>query len=229
MALSFVDYANYALKLLYPPRCIFCGEIISIRKEPEICDECSGKLPFIGKNIGIRGDDRFDSLSILFSYEGIVKTSLQNYKFHDKPAYFRTYALLLAERIGKDLDTERIDMLMAVPLHRSRLLVRGYNQSRLISRYIGRKIEKPDMTRLIIRARKTEIQSKLAGVQREDNVRGAFTVKHREKIAGKTVLIIDDILTTGSTINECCRVLKEAGAQEVHAAAVASGRVELQG
>jgi competence protein ComFC len=219
---------NYALKLLYPPRCVFCGEIISIRKEPEICNNCIKDISFFGRSTNVRREDRFDSLSVLFSYEGIIKKSLQNFKFHDKPAYFRAYASLLVERIRKDTNLDKVDMLMAVPLHRSRLISRGYNQSRLISRYIARQTGKPDMSKIIVRTRKTEVQSKVAGPHREANVLNAFRVKCNDRIKGKTILIIDDILTTGSTINECCRVLKEAGAKTVHAAVVASGRANFE-
>ena len=215
---------SQALKLFYPPRCVFCEEIVDIRKTPEICDECSRKLPRRERGLGIRRSDRFDSLSVLYPYEGIVKESITRYKFQDKSSYFRTYAALLKDKISENVDIETVDAIMSVPLHRSKKLSRGYNQAQLISRQLAYLTKKQDISNLLIRIIKTESQSGLEGEKREGNVRGAFEVRHSERISGKTVLLIDDILTTGSTINECCRVLKEAGVRVVHAAVIASGR-----
>ena len=215
---------SQALKLFYPPRCVFCGEIVHIRKTPEICDGCSRKLPRSDRGLGIRRSDRFDSLSVIYPYEGIVKESITRYKFQDKSSYFRTYAALLKDKITENIDLEKIDAVMSVPLHRSKKLSRGYNQAQLISRRLAYLMKKQDISNLLTRIIKTESQSGLEGEKREDNVRGAFEVRHPERLSGKSVLLVDDILTTGSTINECCRILKAAGVRAVHAAVIASGR-----
>lgn len=212
------------LKLLYPPRCVFCGGIIHIDKVPEICDKCRDKLPQIKRGPGIRRSDRFESLNVLYPYEGIVKESITRFKFHDKPSYFRTYAALLKDRISENIDFDTIDAIASVPLHSSKKLSRGYNQAQLISRRLAYLMKKPDLSKLLVRIKKTESQSKLEGENRKTNVRGAFEVRHPDRLTGMTILLVDDILTTGSTINECCRVLKAAGVPAIHAAVIASGR-----
>lgn len=115
---------------------------------------------------------------------------------------------------------------MSVPLHRRRKIRRGYNQSLLISERVAGKLNKPDISRLLLRTKNTEAQSGLEGDKRSSNVKNAFKVKDAGCLKNSTILLIDDILTTGSTINECCKVLKEAGAAKVHAAAAASGRIQ---
>jgi competence protein ComFC len=203
----------------------------------DICSPCHAKLPFTEETlIGMSGEiGRYDNTKniglnncdyaiCLWKYTGMVKDSLIRFKFYNKPSYYRTYAKLLAERIKKLTDAESFDMIISVPLHKMKELARGYNQAYIIAKSLSRELDIPEMSYLLERTRHTDTQSLLDRNDRQNNVKGAFKVANTEKLMGKTILLVDDILTTGFTMNECGRVLKEAGAVSVVAATMATGR-----
>ncbi|MGE5614010.1 MAG: ComF family protein [Bacillota bacterium] len=165
-----------------------------------------------------------DGAISVFHYTGMVKESLIRFKFYNKPSYYRTYARLIADRLSKITGKEQYDIVMSVPLHRHKEFSRGYNQAYLISRALSRELGLPEASRLLRRYRYTENQSLLDKQKRHQNVKGAFDVLSPRKVNGKSILLVDDILTTGSTLEECSRMLKLAGAKKVTAAVVATGR-----
>ena len=124
----------------------------------------------------------------------------------------------------KQAGLEKIDGVLSVPLHKRRKTERGYNQSFLISRMLSGKMKVPEMSRLLIRVRNTESQSLLSQKGRSENMKGAFRVSNPFKIRGKNILLVDDVVTTGNTLNECTKMLKDAGAGKIYAAVVASAR-----
>lgn len=214
------------IKLLYPAKCVFCSEIITSRRSKDICEDCYAKLPHIGWRGEISRSDRFDTLTVLFPYNEMIKDSLTRFKFHGKQSYFRTYADLMHEKLSELINTDEIDYVMSVPLHRRRKIKRGYNQSQLISERVADKLGKPDISKLLLRTRNTEAQSGLEKDKRNENVKNAFRVRDSDLLKGSIILLIDDIITTGSTMNECCKALKLAGVAKIHAAAAASGRIQ---
>ena len=113
--------------------------------------------------------------------------------------------------------------MSCVPLHGRRQRDRTYNQARLLARDLARELQLPLAARCLVRVRSTESQIHLNARQRRANVRGAFQVRESEWVTGRSVLLIDDIMTTAATVNECSRVLKEAGAAAVHVLTVARG------
>ncbi len=118
----------------------------------------------------------------------------------------------------------KIDMIIPVPLHRISLWKRGYNQSELLAKEIGRLMDVEVNTEIIKRRKKTRPQYRLSRIQRSSNIKDAFSIKLRGvSIYEKTVLLIDDICTTGITISECSRVLKEAGARSIYGLVLAHG------
>ncbi len=165
-----------------------------------------------------------DGVISVFEYTGMVKESLIRFKFYNKPGYYRTYARLMADRIRKTTDVTKYNMVLSVPLHKHREFSRGYNQARLISKELSRILRLPECSYILKRERYTEAQSLLDKQKRNQNVKGAFVVTAPKKVKGKNILLVDDILTTGSTLEECSRVLKQAGAGRVFAAVVATGR-----
>jgi len=169
-----------------------------------------------------------DDAIYLFAYRGAVRKSLARYKFGNRPSYSRTFANLLARFLNSGYSVAHgIDMLVAVPLHAARELERGYDQAFLIARKLSEPSGIPLGRGLLLRRTGTRRQSSLSKADRSKNVRGAFYVKRPGSVKGRSILLIDDIITTGSTVSECARVLKEAGAAKVAAAAVASGRKGL--
>jgi len=165
-----------------------------------------------------------DSIICLCEYTGIIRESLKRYKFYNKPGYYRVFGKLLAEKIKKVTDFQKFDIIISVPLHRNRERIRGYNQSLLISRVVGRELGIQECSWLLEKVKDTPSQSLLNRQKRESNIKDAFRVTFSDRVRDKSILLIDDILTTGNTVNECSRVLKQCGARHVTAAVIASGR-----
>jgi ComF family protein len=113
------------------------------------------------------------------------------------------------------------DLIIPIPLHRERLRWRGFNQALPLARAIGRASQCPVDPFVLARHRSTPPQVGLGADDRRRNVRGAFAVRHRERIRGRTVLLVDDVMTTGATAHECARVLRAAGARAVDAVVLA--------
>jgi len=213
------------LSLVFPPRCIFCGRFLSIKSQQDICEECYGNIPFSGSfDTHMEQGLYFDRLICLCEYSGIIKHALVNFKFHNKPRIGRTLGKLLSEKLRKMTKTDEFDIITCVPLHRKRYARRGYNQSELICRELHSKLDIPFNRDMLVRIRDTEPQSLLSGCMRHDNVKDAFSIKNGSKTEKMSVLLVDDIMTTGSTLNECAKVLKDRGAARVTAAVIASGR-----
>lgn len=216
------------MNMIFPPKCVFCDGIMEIKAEMNICSNCYKKISFFAENplhIAALSEKAYcDAVLCACKYSGIIKASLIRYKFHKKPSYYRTFAKLLKDAIYKVTNVEKFDIIMSVPLHKQKEFTRGYNQALLISKALCRETGLEECSELLTRTRFTEPQSLLDKKHRNQNVTGAFEVSNTEKVRGKYILIVDDILTTGNTINECCKVLKEAGAKAVVAAVIASGQ-----
>jgi competence protein ComFC len=218
--------AGKLVKLLFPQKCIFCGKIIDYESDIEICKTCYKKIPFVDRiNYELGFTRYYDNLICLCKYSGIIKECLIKFKFYEKVACYRVLSKLMAEKIKKVSNSKNYDMIMSVPLHRKKRKLRGYNQSLLVSRSISKRTGIPEQSLYLKKVRETESQSLLTREKRYLNVKAAFKISRPKEIKGRSVLIVDDIFTTGSTINECARVLKEAGASRVTALVIASGRV----
>lgn len=216
-----------AAEMVFPPKCIFCGCLLDAGLRFHICSSCYAKIPFASDYILKSGKKRSggcDYTIYACSYTGIIKESLIRFKFFDKPGYYRAFARLLLDRLSAIEGDGKPDIITSVPLHTERQRVRGYNQAALLAGEIGRESGIKVDCNLLIRVRNTEVQSLLTGKTRENNILDAFRVTGAEKVRGRTVLLVDDVLTTGSTVDECSRVLKEAGASKVIAAVIAAGR-----
>lgn len=214
--------------MIFPPKCIFCRQLLSYDAAIHICTDCYMKLPFRENALMTTTQDGeagwCDGAVSIFQYTGMVKESLIRFKFYNKPSYYRTYARLLADKLGKTMDVGQYNLVLSVPLHKHREFSRGYNQAHLIARALARELKLPERSELLKRYRYTEAQSLLDKQTRNQNVKGAFTVTSPQRIEGKSILLVDDILTTGSTLEECGRMLKQAGARKVTAVVVATGR-----
>lgn len=165
-----------------------------------------------------------DRVVCVSRYSGIIKDSLIRYKFFDKSCYYRALAGLMADKISNLNAQGGFDMIIGVPLHKNKESIRGYNQAVLISRELSRRTGIPEKSKLLTRVRNTESQSLLAKNERFHNVKDAFMVNNPEAVKDKRIILVDDILTTGNTLGECSRVLKEAGAKVVAGAVIATGR-----
>ena len=213
------------LNLIFPPKCIFCNKILDLNTDIYICKECYSAIVFKeGGNIKSgTGHDYFDSIVCVCEYKGIVKDAIKRFKFSNKPAYYRTFAGLLVSKIKEMTDYQLFDIIISVPLHPIRERARGYNQSFLVSMELSKQLEIKEESKLLSRIRNTHSQSLLQRTDRLINVKDAFMVNDSSIKKHKTILLVDDVLTTGTTLNECSRVLKQAGLKIV-VAVVASSR-----
>ena len=208
------------LDLLFPPRCPFCRAFLR-DYEKDLCHKCAGSLPRVPESAD-RQDFRYIErcISPLY-YTGKVRESLLRYKFGGLRVYAKTYAALMAERLEKRECS--FDVITWVPLSAKRLRTRGYDQARLLAREIAKRCGVPH-EQLLIKTTDTPAQSGTHSRQeRKLNVKGVYRPDTLPMIQGKNILLVDDIVTTGSTLDECARVLKASGAKSVSAVTVARG------
>ena len=205
------------LNLIYPPACILCGSLLE--EESYLCPRCSKEAPYF-KN-SKRKLQFLDSFTAVWYYKGYVRESLLRFKFGGGTDLAEAYGRFLALRILRE-HPEGYDVLTWVPVSFLRRWKRGYDQCQLLAKALGKELNmKP--RRLLRKVRHNRAQSGLSEASlRKANVMGAYRVLSQKELEGKRVLLIDDILTTGATAGECARMLKLAGAAEVHCAVVAA-------
>lgn len=192
------------LEKIESPACEICNKSLSHNPNLTICEEC------------IRDKRSFEKLRSPFYYRGTVKKLIHDYKYCNKTYYYKLFGYILVQYM-KENNYTSFDYIISVPLHKIKLRKRGYNQSKLIAKYIEKNINISYIESLI-RVQNTKKQSNLSKYSRQKNLENAFDIKSNKVarlIEGKKILIIDDIFTTGATANECSKVLKFHGANEV--------------
>ncbi len=215
------------LDFALPPRCGGCGTIVN--EVDSFCSECWRKLDFLGSGgcsrcgLPLMATDadmcgaclarppRLDRIRAAVAYDEISRSIAIRLKYGRKVALARTMSRFMRPLIGEVDDA----ILVPVPLHRSRLWGRGFNQSAIVARELSRRTGLPLELATLRRVRATPPLKGLNMRQRRRTVAGAFRVSAGAQIRGRTVVLVDDVLTTGSTANACARVLKRAGAARV--------------
>ena len=203
-------------RLLYPAKCPFCQKLLQ-KDETLICGTCRKTLPFTTA-AGGRTTGRFFTLCVSpLYYTGKAREALLRFKFGRRTGSADALSSLLAERIAGELQG-KYDLITWVPVSLLRLRRRGYSQSRLLAEKTARLLGEASAP-LLRKRRYRPPQSGIVGeAARIANVSGAFAALHPERFAGKRVLLIDDVVTTGATLSECARVLLTAGAERVYCA-----------
>ena len=207
-------------ELLFPRKCVFCGGILN-RNESGICRSCRTELP---EYEGDRYLPELDGCCVLWYYQDAVRESLHRFKFYNRPDYADVYGPILAMKIQQRFPDAQV--LTWAPVSKARLKQRGYDQSELLTKATARELGIPAV-RLLVKHRDNPAQS---GVENADvrraNVRDVYRLCG--DAAGKRIVLVDDILTTGATAGECARVLRQAGAERVYLVAVASGKQDKE-
>ena len=208
---------HHIMELLFPRKCVLCRKLLK-KEETDLCGICRVEAP--GYPVSKRNPQFLDSFAAVWYYEECVRSSLLRFKFAGARSYANAYGRLLAMKVLETLP-EGIDVLTWIPVSPLRKLRRGYDQVELIARAVGKELGmKPVLT--LKKVRHNRPQSGISDAAgRRANVLGAYRVVRPEVLADKRVLLLDDILTTGATMSEAARMLKTAGAKEVHGAAVA--------
>jgi len=226
------------LEIIYPPRCAVCGVFLKRDGQVDVrdfCPACLGEFkriaspfcPLCGRPFTSRaGEDHpceecmsagpvYDMLRAPFLYEGALMEAIHQFKYGQKMHLGHTLGRLMAEFAQGWLGTGENLVLMPVPLHTKRLRKRGFNQSLVLARHAaGRMGAELDYLSLK-RVRHTQPQTGLGKDDRSRNVRKAFALFGPEAVKGRHVVLVDDVATTGSTLNECAKVLKRAGCGSV--------------
>lgn len=195
-----------------------------------ICPDCFSKIQLAEKGRLVEEYKR------KFSGKGIISDFTSAFVFEkDKELQHVIHALkyqkcfsaglFLGKKLGETLrdiiSTWGISLIVPVPLHHLKKAERGYNQSTYIAKGLSKELEIPYSERAVKRTRFTESQTTMTLKEREANIDGAFAVRNKNKVKGKNILLIDDVITTGSTISECGKALLDAGSNKIYAASVA--------
>ena len=210
------------LDLLFPPRCPFCGKLLRAG-EGGLCAKCQEALPWL---TGSQGEQRLEFVSCCVSplrYQGEVRRSIHRYKFEGIRGYAGVYGTLIAQCVSDRL-AGRYDLITWVPLSPKRRRERGYDQAMLLARAVAAALD-GEAVETLSKVRHTDAQSGLKGeAERRANVLGVYEILDGEALAGRKILLIDDVATTGATLSECARILRTAGAEDVVCATLARAR-----
>lgn len=216
------------MSLLFPARCDFCGKPTT--EDKPICKECFLKMPLISGNVCGRcgreyalcsckiGDFAFVRNVSLYYYDGAVKQRIKRLKYYRRPQVALDIGEELAKFVSKAYASVDFDVVTYVPMYNFTKMRRGYNQSQLMAEPVAKKLG-VSVAELVYKRFGMSPQKALGAQARRRNVRGKFYTTH--DLRDKTVLIIDDIMTTGSTLSECALALRNAGAKAVYTATYA--------
>jgi ComF family protein len=240
MKLSAPPWLERILNLLYPPRCGVCRRFW----DGVICDDClagwqlvtppyclwcgrpfdptAKTSPLCG--LCLRGRYRFDGARSVVRYEGIGRETVHAFKFHRKPRLAQPMGERMAQVLERAFNGDdgllpegwtRPDFLIPVPLHPNAQRQRGYNQAALLAQVVGELLNIP-IAELVTQIRPIKPQMSLGEKERWENVRGAFAITDADAVKGRILVVVDDVMTTGATLHEVARTLKQSGARRVY-------------
>ncbi|MBU0679066.1 MAG: ComF family protein [Verrucomicrobia bacterium] len=200
------------VSLVEPPFCRICGDPVAGRIDHSyVCFNCSSAYP------------HFDVARSAAKYDGLVKRMIQDFKYSKALWLASDLSDLLTACAGTYLPGEHFDLVTCVPLHHTKRRERSYNQAGILAKHVARELDVPYIPNCLYRNRRTTSQTRLTATQRATNVIDAVSPRMHKWLDGRSVLLIDDVMTTGSTVNECARALRAGGAARVAVVTVARG------
>jgi ComF family protein len=187
------------VEFIHRPICRICGRPLYT------CNCRKGKYAFV-RNVSP------------LIYTKAAKKGIHRLKFNNSPASSVYFGKLMANAVRAEYLSLgiRFDCVIGVPMHPDELRVRGYNQANLLAKTVAEDIEVPHFVKVLVKYRKNSAQHTLSYIERQRNIRGVFRVTRPEAVVGRTILLCDDVTTSGSTLDECARVLLDAGARAVY-------------
>ena len=228
--------AHSFLDLIFPPCCHVCDTQLTVPSQSCICTDCFAQLVFMKSPLCTRCGTlfefssemndhycsdclkempSFDTARSLLRYQSPVPDLMHRLKYKADSSVVRVIASILAQN-GTIWEQKKCELIIPVPLHANRLRQRGLNQSQLLAGLVFSGYQEKIAINLLIRAKNTTSQTGLSGVERRRNLKDAFRVTNQKSIEGKSVWLVDDVFTTGTTVSECSKTLKKNGAAEVH-------------
>ena len=230
---------NYFINYILPHSCLTCANYI--QDEHSFCYECLKQIDFISDSLCkicgrpftldlsdlvsscakcMLNKPSFDSARALMKYDNkIAKKIIYNFKYNDKTFLAISLARLIY-RNYKDWMSD-CDIVIAIPMYKLKRLFRGYNQAHILAVNIAKQINRPNIVNCLIKNRWTKSQTTLSKNKRLSNLAGSFSIKNAHLIEGKNILLVDDVVTTGSTVNLCSKLLKKYGAKSVKVVLIA--------
>lgn len=201
---SFCRTCFLSFNKIHSPLCPICGRpFVSQVGEDHPCEDC------------LRGRPFYEATAAPYLYEGSLMTAIHQFKYSHKSYLADSLGPLLADFAGTWINNSDGFLTIPVPLHLKRLQERGFNQSLLLARHVACRLHTKLDFLSLRRIKYTSPQTGLGKDERRKNVKGAFRLQDPDIVKGKTVLLVDDVATTGNTLNECARVLKKAGCKKV--------------
>ena len=200
------------LDIIYPQVCGICDKI----NKKSLCKKCEIKIkPYQINEIEKIKNKSFDYQIKILKYENIIRDKIINYKFNEKAYLYKTFAKIILKNKKIYGFLKKYDIIMCVPMHIKKKMLRGYNQSELIAKELAKKLQIEKQFNNLVKIKDTKKQSTLTKEQRKTNLKNAFQIKNSEKVKNKKVILFDDIYTTGSTVEECSKVLKRVGVSSI--------------
>ncbi len=203
------------LALFFPPKCPYCKKVIAFGESE--CEVCGKELPDFARSAKIPSGEICISP---FVYDSLVRSAIINYKFYGQKYSADSFSKALANTVKSEYAGIDFDTVTAVPLSKQRLRQRGYNQSEIVAEKAAKILEIP-YERLVKKIKNNREQHELSIEERKVNIKNVYALEDKISVSRKTILLIDDVMTTGYTLAECCRVLKDGGASAIYCAAIA--------
>ncbi len=200
----------------------FCSDCLTRIRwiEPPFCSVCG--IPFVSREVEthpcgacVTHRRYFTMARALAAFEGSLQQAVHRWKYEGKTHLTPFFAEWIAEGLNRYWKSDSLDLLIPVPLHPSRLRERGFNQALLLVKDLSRRTGIPYRKKILQKKKPTIPQVNLGGAEREKGVRGTFHVADKEELLGTSVLLVDDVYTTGATVNECAKALLGGGAERV--------------
>ncbi len=198
--------------------CGICGKL----DQNTICRKCKLRLEGITEyGIDNYQDDEekyFDEHMYIFKYYGKIRNAILDYKFSEKTYIYQTFINFLKNNEKMCVQIKKYDIIMSVPISKKRKIQRGYNQSSIIAKKIAKFLNITYYENILVKKIDNKPQSTLNGIDRKENVKGVYDINKRQfktNIKDKRILLVDDIFTTGSTVNECSKILRQADANKI--------------
>ncbi len=207
---------DYILNIIYPNVCGFCNNIC----KESLCMQCEEKINKILlcniDNYENEDNKFFNEHLYLFKYNDEIRKTILDYKFHDRAYLYKTFSKIIIKNKKICGFFKKYDIIIPVPIHKKRLNIRGYNQSELIAKEISKNNSNLALeNKILIKTKNTNPQSTLTKEERIKNAQDVYILRNFERIRNKSIILFDDIYTTGSTVNECSKLLKLNGAKEI--------------
>lgn len=218
------------VSLFFPSYCLGCGTP-TVKGEAIICTKCLFEMPQceyhkeienpLQQRLSFRFPVKYAIALLKFSKSGKVQHLLHELKYKNHPEVGIAFGRICAERLIESSHHKCIDIIVPVPLHNSRKRRRGYNQSAKFAAGISEGLGIPFSDELLVRNLKTETQTRKTKLNRWENMKGVFGLKSESNLKGTKILLVDDVITTGSTLEACSQILSNAGCTELSIACIA--------